>query len=175
METALYTLNLMVHIVAAVGCVAGPFYQLRMVNLRGKLHGAGNLVYQVDELMERILTVQPRLCFGLILTLIATGLMFPVIDYGFHGTLTQVSASDWVVGGLKALLALTGLAVVVYGIRVVDPQIQRLFAGFKPDAEPPADDLARFWALRKYRKKLCTFCLWLGVTIILVTPVMRFF
>ncbi|MBI2300134.1 MAG: hypothetical protein HYU66_14525 [Armatimonadetes bacterium] len=175
MENALYAVNLMVHIIAAVGCVAGPYYQLRMVNQRGKLYGTGNLIYPVDELMERILTVQPRLCYGLILTLIGTGLMFPVIDYGFHGMLTQVSSSDWVVGSLKALLALTGLGIVIYGIRVVDPQIQGLFGSFSPDADPPAEDLARFWALRKYRKKLCTFCLWLGLSILLITPVMRFF
>jgi hypothetical protein len=175
MESGLYALNLMVHIVAAVGCVAAPFYQLRMVNLRGKLFGAGNLVHPVDQLMERILSAQPRLCFVLILTLLATGLLFPVIDYGFNGHLTQVTSVDWVVGSLKALLALTGLGIVAYGIKVVDPQIQGLFGSFQPDAEPPAEDLARFWTLRKYRKKLCTVCFWLGLSIVLITPVMRFF
>jgi hypothetical protein len=37
MENILYTINLTIHVLAAIFCVAAPFYQLRWVKLRGKL------------------------------------------------------------------------------------------------------------------------------------------
>ena len=174
MENILYTVNLVIHILAAVGCAAGPFYQLRMVKLRGG-YGTDNVIFPLDEMIEKILSFQPRLCLGLIIVLIATGLGFPAIDYAFHGYLTQVSIVDWMSGTGKTVLALIGLVIVAYGIKVVDPQIQTLFATFSPDAEPAAEDVTRFWALRLKRKKLCQKCLWLAVAILVITPILRFY
>jgi hypothetical protein len=37
MEDVMYSINLAIHVLAAIFCLAGPFYQLRLVNLRGKL------------------------------------------------------------------------------------------------------------------------------------------
>jgi hypothetical protein len=79
------------------------------------------------------------------------------------------------IGALKSVLALIGLGIVVYGIRVVDPQIQSLFATFSVDAEPDADNVSRFWSLRLKRKKLCQKCLWLAVAILVITPILRFY
>lgn len=46
-EDIIYTGMLAVHILAAVGCAAGPFYQLRMVNKR-----AGNFSISVGKNTE---------------------------------------------------------------------------------------------------------------------------
>ena len=52
MENILYSVNLAIHVLAAIFCVAGPFYQLRLVKLRGKL--GYPLIYPFDRVMENI-------------------------------------------------------------------------------------------------------------------------
>jgi hypothetical protein len=37
METVLYSINLVIHVLAAILCLAAPFYQLRWIKLRSKL------------------------------------------------------------------------------------------------------------------------------------------
>ncbi len=59
MESILYTINLVIHILAAVACAAAPFYQLRMVNERGK-HGRA-IIYSYDQSIERNLIVRLNL------------------------------------------------------------------------------------------------------------------
>ena len=46
MENLMYTINLAIHVLAAIFCVAGPFYQLRLVKLRGKLRYP--IIYDFD-------------------------------------------------------------------------------------------------------------------------------
>lgn len=47
MENVLYCINLAIHVLAAIFCVAAPFYQLRLVNLRGKL--GYPIIYDLDR------------------------------------------------------------------------------------------------------------------------------
>ena len=42
----MYSINLAIHVLAAILCVAGPFYQLRLVKLRGKL--GYPIIYDLD-------------------------------------------------------------------------------------------------------------------------------
>ena len=174
MESILYAVNLLLHILAAIGCAAAPFYQLRMVKMRGA-YGTDNVLFPLDDMIERILSVQPRLCLGFLAVLIATGLAFPVIDYAFHGHLSQVTHVDWIVGTAKTVLTLAGTGLVIYGIKVVDPKIQGIFRTFTPGVEPPQEDVARFWALRRSRKKHCQTCFAIALAILFITPVLRFF
>jgi hypothetical protein len=173
MENFLYSLTLGVHILAAILCVAGPFYQLRLVKLRGK---AGfPLIYHFDKVIENILSLQPKLCFAFIVTLILTGFFFPVIHYGFHGEWREVSSLALVVFSAKTILALIGLSINIHGIWVLDPQVQEVFATFTPSEQPPDEILNRFWALRGRRKRLCQFCFGLALTIVAITPILRFY
>ncbi len=173
MENAIYTINLVVHILAAVACAAAPFYQLRMVNERGK-HGRA-IIYPYDASIERILSVQPRLCFAFIIVLIATGFAFPVIYHAFHGHWRETSSLALATFTLKTLLVFAGFGLVLYGLVVIDPKIRALFAQIKPDVQPPPALLDEFWAWRKRRKFFCKICFGLAVAILVITPLLRFY
>lgn len=173
MENILYTITLTIHIMAAIFCVAAPFYQLRWVRLRGKL--GFPIIYPFDRVLENVLTFQVRFCFALILTLIISGFAFPLIHYAFHGGWREASNLALSVFAAKAILATIGLAINTHGVFILDPQIQQTFATFAPDAQPPDELLNRFWALRGLRKKLCGFCFCLALVIVVITPILRFY
>jgi hypothetical protein len=156
-----------------VFCAAAPFYQLRMVNKRAEF--GKRIIYEYDKSIEDLLSVQPRLCFWFILGLIATGFAFPLIYYGFHGEWQP--RTPFIYGALtvKTLLVFIGFGIVNYGMFVIDRQIQGLFRQFQPDEAPAQEQLAAFFALRAKRKKFCKVCLGLGVAILLITPVLRFY
>ncbi|MDO8539684.1 MAG: hypothetical protein Q7S40_04525 [Opitutaceae bacterium] len=173
MENILYAINLVLHILAAVACAAAPFYQLRMVNERGK-HGRA-IIYGYDQSIERILSVQPRLCFAFIVVLIVTGFAFPVIYYAFHGHWRETSSLALVAFTVKTALVCGGFSIVLYGMLKIDPKVQALFARIKPDEQPPKELLDEFWAWRAKRKFFCKICFWLAVAILVVTPLLRFY
>lgn len=173
MENILYTINLTLHILAAVACAAAPFYQLRMVNERGR-HGRA-IIYGYDQSIERILSVQPRLCFAFILVLIVTGFAFPVIHRLFHGEWRAVGGLAFAAFTVKAALVFAGFGIVLYGMLKIDPKVQALFAQIRPDAQPPKELLDEFWAWRARRKRFCQFCYGLAVAILVVTPILRFY
>lgn len=173
MEDILYTISLVLHILAAVACAAAPFYQLRMVNERGK-HGRA-IIYDYDRSIERILSVQPRLCFEFIVLLIITGFAFPVIYYAFHSHWRETSSLALAAFTVKTLLVFAGFGIVLYGLYAIDPKIQVLFAQIKPDAQPPQELLDEFWFWRIKRKKFCKVCFGLAVAILVITPLLRFY
>ena len=173
MENTLYSITLLIHIMAAILCVAAPFYQLRWVKLRGKL--GSPIIYPFDRVVENVLSLQPRLCFAFNIILIITGFAFPLIHYGFHGQWQEVSNLALVIFAAKTILALTGLTVLVHGVWILDPEIQKTFATFSPTEQPPDEILNRFWALRATRKRTCQFCFGLALTIVAITPILRFY
>ncbi len=173
MENVLYSINLVIHVLAAIFCVAGPFYQLRLVKLRGKL--GTPIIYPFDRVIENLLSLQPRLCFAFIIILIMTGFSFPLIHYAFHGAWREASSLSLTIFSVKTILASIGLAINIHGIWVLDPVIQKTFATFSPTEQPPDELLNRFWALRTTRKRICQFCFGLALTIVIMTPVLRFY
>ncbi len=173
MENFLYSVNLAIHLLAAIFCVAGPFYQLRLVKLRGKL--GYPIIYPFDRVMENILSLQPRLCFTFIIILIITGFAFPLIHYGFHGQWREVGNLVLVIFLAKTILAFIGLSINIHGVWILDPEIQKTFASFTPKDQPPDELLNRFWGLRAKRKRLCQICFGLAVTIVIITPILRFY
>jgi hypothetical protein len=173
MENLLYSINLAIHVLAAIFCVAGPFYQLRLVKLRGKL--GYPLIYDLDRVMENILSLQPRLCFAFIITLIVTGFAFPLIHYAFHGEWREVSNLSLTIFTAKTILAFVGLTINIHGVWILNPEIQKTFATFSPTEQPPDELLNRFWALRTMRKRLCQLCFGLALTIVIITPILRYY
>lgn len=173
MENILYTINLTIHMLAAIFCVAAPFYQLRWVRLRGKL--GYPIIYPFDRVLENVLTFQVRFCFAMILTLIITGFTFPLIHYAFHGEWREASSFALGIFAAKTVLASIGLAINIHGVWRLDPEIQETFAAFSPVAQPPDELLNRFWVLRGLRKKLCGFCFCLALVIVAITPILRFY
>ncbi len=173
MENVLNSINLFIHIVAAILCVAAPFYQLRWVKLRGKL--GQPLIYQFDRVMENVLSLQPKLCLTFNAVLIVTGFCFPLIHYGFHGQWKEVSNLSLWIFSAKTVLALVGMSVMVHSIWILDPMLQKTFATFSPTEQPSDELLNRFWVLRTTRKRFCTFCFALALTIVFITPILRFY
>jgi hypothetical protein len=173
MENIFYSINLAIHVLAAIFCVAAPFYQLRWVKLRGKL--GHPIIYPFDRVLENVLDFQVKLCFSLIITLIVTGFIFPLIHYGFHGQWREVSDFVLYVFVAKAILASIGLAINTHGVFILNPEIQRTFAAFSATEQPPDELLNKFWALRGLRKKLCGFCFCLALVIVVITPILRFY
>ncbi|OFX14716.1 MAG: hypothetical protein A2Z18_10030 [Armatimonadetes bacterium RBG_16_58_9] len=172
MEEFLYTVNLAIHNLLLVACAAAPFYQLRMVSKRATF--GKRIIYEYDKSIEDLLSVQPKLCFWFIVGLIASGFAFPLIYYAFHGEWQHRSAFVYAALAVKTILVFIGFGIVSYGMFVIDRQIQGLFRQFSPDAQPPQDQLDRFFALRAKRKKFCTVCLYLAAAILVVTPILRF-
>ena len=173
MENILYSINLDIHILATIFCVAGPFYQLLWVRRRGKL--GHPLIYPFDRVMESVLSLQPKLCFAFITVLIFTGFAFPLIHYAFHGGWLQVSNLSLTVFWTKTILAFIGLAIVTHSVWILAPQIAKTFATFSHDKQPPDEILNRFWTLRAKRKMLCQFCFILALIIVVITPILRFY
>lgn len=173
MENILYSVNLAIHVLAAIFCVAGPFYQLRLVKLRGKL--GYPLIYPFDRVLENILSLQPRLCFAFIITLIITGFNFPLIHYAFNGEWREASSLALTTFSVKTILAFIGLAITIHGIWILDPKLQKTFASFSPTEQPPDELLNRFWALRSLRKRICQTCFGIALVIVVITPILRFY
>lgn len=173
MENIVYSINLGIHVLATIFCVAGPFYQLLWVRRRGKL--GHPLIYPFDRVMESVLSLQPKLCFAFILVLILTGFAFPLIHYSFHGEWKDVSGLSLSVFWTKAILAFVGLSIVIHSVWILAPQIAKTFATFRPDKEPSDELLNRFWALRAKRKMLCQFCFILALIIVCITPILRYY
>jgi len=107
--------------------------------------------------------------------LIITGFAFPLIHYAFHGEWRQVSNLSLAIFSAKAILAFIGLSINIHGVWILGPEIQKTFASFSPSEQPPDELLNRFWALRAKRKRLCQFCFGLALTIVIITPILRFY
>lgn len=173
MENVLYVINLAVHNLLFAACAAAPFYQLRMVYKRAKF--GKKIYYEMDGLMEEILSQQPRLCFWFIIGLIVTGFAFPVIYYGFHGEFQQRLALVYWALSIKTFLVFVGFGIVNYGTFVIDKQIQEIFKTFKPNEQPPEEVLDKFFALRTKRRKFCTVCLIFAIAILIISPILSFY
>ena len=173
LEPTLYAVNLAIHNLLLVACAAAPFYQLRMVNKRATF--GRRIFYEYDKSIEDLLSVQPRMCFWFIIGLIVTGFAFPLMYRGFHGEWMQRSMFVYGALTVKTLLVLGGFGIVSYGMFVIDRQIQDLFRSFKPEGQPPQEDLERFFALRAKRKRFCTYCLYLAAAILVISPILHYF
>jgi hypothetical protein len=125
--------------------------------------------------MEGVLSLQLRLCFAFIIILIITGFAFPLIHYGFHGEWREASHLSLAIFSAKTILAFVGLAINIHGLWILNPEIQKAFSTFSPSEQPPDELLNRFWALRSKRKRLCQFCFGLALTIVIITPILRFY
>jgi len=172
-EKVIYSVLLALHNIALVGCVAGPFYMARIVGARAEYEK--KIIYPMDRLEEDVITTQPMLCWLFIIILYATGFGFPVVYYLFHGQMKEMSTPAMTAFWVKQVLVLGIVAIQYYGTFVINPRIRELFARFKEGEVPKPEDEKAFFAVRATRKKWCDRCLWLGILVLLVTPVLRWY
>ncbi|MCP4230030.1 MAG: hypothetical protein GY771_07760 [bacterium] len=173
MENIINVFLLAVHNIALVGCVAAPFYNLKLVNQRGK-HGQ-KLYYELDKVVEDTIQGNEPYCWAFIILLYATGFAFPFVYYAFHGQFSEFSTIALVAFIVKHVFVFGIVAIAFYITFMVNPKIKALFATFKPDATPADGDASSFFALRATRKKLCKICFAFGIIILLVSPILRFY
>ena len=173
LEKWIYSALLALHNLALVGCVAGPFYMARIVKARARY--GNKIIYDMDRLEEDVITTQPKICFWMIVVLYVTGIGFPAVYFLYHGQLRETSsiaaAGFWVKQGL----VLGMVAIQFYGAFVLNPRLKELFARFGPGRTPDPRDEAEFFRVRALRKKWCDRCLWLGILVLVVTPLIRWF
>ncbi|MFQ6039455.1 MAG: hypothetical protein ACE5PV_01260 [Candidatus Poribacteria bacterium] len=173
MENLIYIILLALHNIALVGCVAGPFYMSRIVANRSKY--GKKIIFDMDSLMEDVITSQPMLCWLFIIILYATGFGFPVVYLLFHGALKEFSSIALVAFILKHILILGIVGILFYGTFFINPKIKELFSKFKPDEEPDEEVVKEFFSLRALRKRWCDVCLVLGILVLLISPILRFY
>jgi uncharacterized membrane protein len=171
MEKTLYMLLLAAHNIAAVLCVAAPFYMSRISNARSKYDK--RVIYDMDRLMEDVITTQPQICWAALITLVITGSGFPFVHYLFYGAFKELTMIGWIALAVK-LSAIGGMAFILYwGTFIYNPRLKDLFAKFEPDSKPDPDIEQEFFALRKLRKFWCERCWNLGLIVLVATAILR--
>ena len=171
MEDVTYMILLAAHNVAAVACVAGPFYMARIVRARSRYEK--RVIHSMDRLMEDVITTQPPICWAALIALVATGFAFPAVHLLFHGTIKNLTVVGWTALGIK-LMAVLGMGTIIYwGTFVFNPKLKELFARFPADGPSDAGVQQEFFALRGRRKYWCDRCWNLGVVVLIASAVLR--
>ncbi|MCK4943643.1 MAG: hypothetical protein KAS65_08695 [Candidatus Aminicenantes bacterium] len=171
MENFIYMILNAFHNVAIIGCVAGPFYMARIVKKRSKYEK--KIIYEMDRLMEDVITTQPLICWASLITLVTTGFGFPLIYVLFHGELKEMSIIGIIALGIK-LLAVAGITVILYvGTFYYNPKLKELFARFQPEQNPDPEIMKQFFAIRALRKYWCDWCWRFGVLVLIASAILR--
>jgi len=153
METAVSVLRV-VHIVTAV-LMAWPFYALVTVNNRARL--GPPLGDRVDVYMENIIKNRTVPCYVFQATALISGIVLILL----RGAGLGVFATNLVLGTKFVLLLLIG-ALLTYIFLVVQPAIDRLFAG--AGSPVPKEVAVQIQAWRLRRKRIASLCLFSVLT-----------
>lgn len=173
METAIYTVLLALHNIALVGCAAAPFYNLRLVNQRGKQ--GKKIFYELDKVVEDTIQGLEPYCWAFIFTLFITGFGFPATYYAFHGQLKESSTILLASFGIKHIFVLGIVGFAFYITFFINPKIKEIFLTFSPASAPDEEKRNTFFALRAKRKRLCQICFVLALLVLIVSAVLRFY
>lgn len=173
MENLIYIILLALHNIALAGCAAAPFYNLRLVNQRGKLRQ--KVFYELDKVVEDTIQGLEPYCWLFIITLFATGFGFPITYYVFHGQLKEFSTVVLISFVLKHIFVLGIVGLAFYITFFINPRIKEIFLGFSPGTQPDEGKAKDFFTLRAKRKRLCKICFVFVLLILIVSPVLRFY
>ena len=171
MEELTNTVLLAMHNIAAVLCVAGPFYMARIVKARSRYEK--RIIHEMDRLMEDVITTQPPICFAALIVLVVTGFAFPAVHYAFHGAIKGLITLGWIALGVK-LIAVFGMAIIFYwGTFIFNPKLKEQFARLQANKHPDPQHEQVFFALRARRKYWCDRCWNLGLIVLVTSAVLR--
>ncbi|MBM3234875.1 hypothetical protein FJZ31_01120 [Candidatus Poribacteria bacterium] len=173
MENLIYTLLLIVHNIALVGCAAAPFFNLRLVNQRAQF--GRKVFYQLDKVVEDTIQGLEPYCWTFIILLFATGFGFPITYYAFHGKLKDFSSVVFTTFLLKHLFVVGMVVIAFYITFFINPKIKEIFLKFSPETLPQEEIANSFFGLRAKRKKLCKICFVFALLILIVSPILRFY
>jgi hypothetical protein len=148
-----------VHILGFV-FMSAPLYSLIMVNERGKFSSSFN--YSVDRYLENILKGQSIRCYVFQLTVLLSGILLLI----YSGDIQIIFTNYIFALKLILLLSLAGLlSYVHFGIQ---PKIESLISQLNPE-NLSQEIISKIKSLRIRRKKLATFCLFIFITIIILS------
>ncbi len=171
MEELTYMFLLATHNIAAVACVAGPYYMARITTARSRYEK--RIIYDMDRLMEDVITSQPPICWAALIALVATGFSFPAVHYLFHGAFKGMTTLGWVSLGMK-LAAVAGMVTIIYwGTFVFNPKLKELFARFNSVEHPDPKLEGEFFTLRARRRFWCERCWNLGLVVLITSAILR--
>lgn len=173
MENLIYTILLIFHNIALVGCAAAPFYNLRLVNQRGQF--GQKFHYHLDKVIEDTIQGLEPYCWAFIFVLFATGFGFPITHYVFHGELKDFNSVVLSVFVLKHLFVFGMVAFAFYITFFINPKLREIFATFSINEPPDENRVKTFFGLRAKRKKLCKICFVFAILVLIVSPILRFY
>lgn len=173
MENSIYTMILILHNIALVGCAAAPFYNLRLVTRRGQF--GQKVFYELDKVVEDTIQGLEPYCWGFIITLFVTGFGFPVTHYLFHGKIKDFTTTVLVAFILKHILVIGMVALAFCITFFTNPKIKEIFLKFSPGVLPSEELSKQFFILRARRRRLCKICFVLALLVLIVSPILRFY
>lgn len=166
MEQVIHGILLALHNLALVGCAAAPFYNRNLVNSRGQY--GPKLSYKLDKVVEDTLQGNAPYCIVFIITLFVTGMGMPANHYLFHGAFKELSDVALISLITKIAFVLGVVVIMVIIFFKINPELNKMFAGFSSEDQPDPKIETGFFKLRARRKYLCEICL-VFVIIVLIS------
>ena len=147
---------MLLHLVAML-FMAAPLYALITVNERARFAVPPN--YNTDRYLENVIKSQPIRCYAYLAVILVTGILLTWAR-GWIWT-------DWaLIAKIVASALLAGLlSYVHFGIQ---PNIERILAGYNPGEEIAAKDKPTQLRWRSRRKRLAATCLFLVLTALIM-------
>jgi hypothetical protein len=171
-ENIIYSVLLVLHNIALVGCAAAPFYNRNLVNNRSQY--GPKLFYELDKVVEDTLQGNAPYCIFFIITLFVTGIGMPLNHFLFHGSY-KVLSNVAVVSLILKLVFVFGMVGIMGIIFLnINPRLNKMFSRFSSDNQPDPQKEADFFKLRARRKRLCEICLVFAILVLVFSAFIGF-
>ncbi len=171
-ENIIHSILLVMHNIALVGCAAAPFYNRNLVNNRSQY--GPKLFYELDKVVEDTLQGNAPYCILFIITLFVTGMGMPLNHFLFHGAF-KVLSNVAIVSIILKLVFVLGMVVIMFIIFFkINPELNKMFAGFTSNNSPNSQAEADFFKLRVRRKYLCEICLVFAIFVLIFSAFLGF-
>ena len=171
-ENIIHSILLVMHNIALVGCAAAPFYNRNLVNNRSQY--GPKLFYELDKVVEDTLQGNAPYCILFIITLFVTGMGMPLNHFLFHGAF-KVLSNVAIVSIILKLVFVLGMVVIMFIIFFkINPELNKMFAGFTSNNSPDSQAEADFFKLRGRRKYLCEICLVFAIFVLIFSAFLGF-
>jgi hypothetical protein len=158
--SVLYDVLKFMHVMSFV-FMSVPLFNLIVVNERALY--SRSFDYSVDRFMENILRHGAYRCFIFQSTALLTGLLLLIF-----GPLGITALWTDIIILTKTILLLTLTSLLSYVHLKLQPHIDKLLAGFGPDAPVSESPWINLKAYRTKRKRLASFCLFVVITVIIL-------
>ncbi len=172
MEQIIHVVLLALHNIALVGCAAAPFYNANLVKSRGQY--GPKLSYKLDKVVEDTLQGNAPYCVVFIIILFITGMGMPLNHYLFHGAFRELHSVSLIALVVKLVFVFGMIIIMTIIFLKINPELNKMFAGFSIENNPEQDSEASFFKLRARRKYLCEICLVFAIMVLISSAFLGF-